>query len=112
MITVRFSMTVRPDAEAQSRTVASDLTRTSRAEDDGCIAYTFLQQADSPLQYVLFEQWRDQDALNAHVARLRDVMGPADTDEALPATHFRRRLPKAFLDLFEHADVKRYEPVE
>jgi hypothetical protein len=39
------------------------------------------------------------------------MMGPADTDDAYPITHHRRRLPKAFLDLFEATDVKRYEPV-
>jgi quinol monooxygenase YgiN len=109
MITVIFSMTVKPEATAEFARVVEMLTRTTHAEDDGCIAYTFLRQTDDPLQHVLYEQWRDQDALNAHVQRLRDVLGPADADESYPVTHFRRRLPKAFLDLFSATDAKRYE---
>lgn len=111
MITVLFAMTLKPESEADFKRVSEELTRTTLAEDDGCVSYIFLRQSDSPLEHVLFEQWRDQDSLNAHVARLRNVMGPADSDESYPITHFRRRLPKAFLDLFSETAAKRYDVI-
>ena len=111
MITVLFSMTVRPDKEDEFREMVERLTTTTRAEDAGCLAYDFYRQAGSPNEALLFEQWSDQDALDAHIARLQKTFGPPDDDEGYPITHFRRRLPRAFLDLLEKADVKRYEPV-
>ena len=111
MITVLFSMTLRPEAEEDFKRVSEMLTRTTQAEDDGCVVYVFLRQVDSPLEHVLFEQWRDQESLDAHVARLRSLLGPAASDDSYPVTHFRRRLPKAFLDLFSEAAVRRYEVV-
>jgi hypothetical protein len=40
---------------------------------------------------VLYEQWRDLDALNAHLGRLRQVFGPPDDEEPYLETHHRRR---------------------
>lgn len=111
MLTILFSVTVKPGHEAEFGSIAERMTKTTNAEDEGCISYTFYRQTDSPLKVILFEQWSDQESLSAHVARLRDMLGPPDEDEALPATHIRRRLPKAFMDLFEDASVTRYEPV-
>jgi quinol monooxygenase YgiN len=111
MISIIFSVTVRPEAEDEFRRIVELLTQTTHAEDTGCEAYTFLRQSDNSLRHVLFEQWTDQDSLNAHIARLQQIIGPADTDEAYPESHFRRRLPKAFLDLFSETQVQRYEVV-
>jgi quinol monooxygenase YgiN len=111
MLTIFFSMTVRPERQAEFREIAERLTRTSHAEDAGCIAYTFYRRIDDPLLVTLFEQWRDSEALSAHIARLLEVFGPPDTDESLPPAHPRRRLPKAFMDLFEETAVARFEPL-
>ena len=111
MITVVFSMTVKPDKGDEFREMVERLTTTTRAEDRGCLAYVFYREAGSADEALLFEQWSDQDALNAHIARLQETFGPPDDDDAYPITHFRRRLPRAFLDLLEKADVKRYEPL-
>jgi hypothetical protein len=56
----------------------------------------------------LFEQWRDQAVLDAHLARLRRVYGPADEQAAEPP---RRRVPKAVLAPFEQVEAVRYEPL-
>jgi quinol monooxygenase YgiN len=111
MITVLFSMTVRTGREEAWRALLGELHRSTHAEDDGCISYAFYRQADDPRRYVLHEQWRDADALNAHVARLQRVLGPPPDDESFPPNHHRRRLPAAFLDLFERTEAVRYDVV-
>ena len=111
MLTILLHMTVKPGREAECAKLTAELTASTRAEDRGSISYTFYRQIDEPRHLVLFEQWTDQDSLNAHIARLQRVLGPPDEQEPYPAAHHRRRLPKAFLALFEHTDVARYEAV-
>ena len=112
MITVLFYMTVKAGREQECAAVAKDVTATTRAQDQGCINYAFYRRADNPRELVLYEQWRDIDPLNAHLARLRQVFGPADDQEPYPETHHRRRLPEAFLALFETTDAVRYDALD
>ena len=112
MITILFHMTVKAGREQECAAVAKDVTATTKAQDQGCINYAFYQRADNPRELVLYEQWRDFDALNAHLGRLRQVLGPPDDQEPYPETHHRRRLPKAFLALFEKADAVRYDALD
>jgi quinol monooxygenase YgiN len=102
MITILFSMTVKVGREEEWRAMRADLHRSTHAEDDGCLAYTYYRRADNPREYVLFEQWRDGDALAAHLTRLQRVYGPPPSEGG--------RLPAAFLDLFERTEAVRYEP--
>src|SRR5687768_17017299 len=111
MITIFFQLTVKPEREEEFRSVCERLTETTRTEDDGCLAYTFFRRADSPREVVLYEQWRDAPALEAHVAHLCRTLGPPDEQEPFPPTHHRRRLPKAFLDMCETTEAVRYEPM-
>jgi len=111
MITIFFDMMIKPGLEAECANVLREATRSTRAEDVGCINYTFYRQNDEPRHIVLFEQWRDADALNAHIARLLRVLGPADDNEPYHPTHHRRRLPKALLALFEKTEAARYDAI-
>ena len=111
MLTILLHMTVKTGREDEFRAMVARLTQTTHAEDQGCITYVFYSRAGNPNEAMLFEQWKDADALNAHVARLVRVVGPPDEQEPYPPTHHRRRLPKAFLDLFERTDVARYEAI-
>jgi hypothetical protein len=95
MLTIFLHVTVKPGRQAECAKMAAELTASTRAED----------------HLVLFEQWADQDSLNAHIARLQRVLGPPDDEEPYPPAHQRRRLPKAFLALFEHTEVARYDPI-
>jgi quinol monooxygenase YgiN len=112
MITVLFYTTIKAGREAEAARVAVETTKSTRAEDRGCISYTFLRRSDNPREFVLNEQWQDQDALNAHIARLQRVFGPPNDQEPHPPAHHRRRLPKALLDLFEKTDAVRYDALE
>lgn len=111
-ITILFSMTVKPEHQQAFTAIAKDMTASTRAQDEGCLAYTFFQRADQPRDFVLYEQWADAAALAAHLARLRQVLGPPDDQEPYPETHHRRRLPKAFIALLEKTDAVRYEALQ
>ena len=113
MITIMFHLTMKLGREEECTRVIREATKTTTVNDDGCVTYTYLRRADKPRELVLFEQWADAYALNAHLARLQRVYGPPDDNEPHPPTHHRRRLPKAFLDLFERTtEAVRYEVVE
>ena len=110
MITIMFRVTIKPGREDECAALLKDVTASTRAEDDGCINYTFFRRGDDPRQLVLLEQWRDQPSLIAHLERLQRVFGPVDDQEDVP---HRRRLPKAFLALFEPGtEAIRYDVVE
>lgn len=111
MLMILFTVKLKPDKESEFLRLVTELTRSTQAEDEGCIAYTFYRQTDNPLRVALFEQWRDQASLDSHIRRLSSVLGPADDDPSLPPGHVRRRLPKSFMDLFEETAVTRYEPL-
>ena len=92
--TIKLGRTM--DAATQDAIVA--MVRASRAED-GCLDYTFARDLADPDTLVLFERWRDRDALaahgaSAHMAEFQKVMAanpPAsrelriyETDEGQP----------------------------
>ncbi|NQZ81087.1 MAG: antibiotic biosynthesis monooxygenase [Colwellia sp.] len=51
----------------------------------GCIAYTFNQNMDKLTEFVLYEQWESQEALDVHITELFDILGPARPGEPIPA---------------------------
>jgi quinol monooxygenase YgiN len=112
VITILFHMTVRAGREDECAVIAKDMMATTRARDAGCVSYTIHRRADNPRELMLYEQWQSPEALDAHLARLRLVFGPPDDQEPYPEGHHRRRLPKAFLALFEKTEAVRYEPLE
>jgi quinol monooxygenase YgiN len=77
MITGLFYMTLKPERVEAFRDIVTQLVITTHAEDAGCLAYVFHQQRDEPREFVLYEQWRDQAALDAHLARLDRMIGLA-----------------------------------
>ncbi len=102
MITILFHVTVKDGNEQDFHDLALRLTEVTRAEDDGCLTYIFHQERDNPKEYVLYEQWRDREALDAHIAHLQALLGP-------PAPG--GRLPAALLDLCETTQPIFYDVV-
>jgi hypothetical protein len=80
-----FHMTVKPGREQEFRDLALRLTPITRAEDEGCVTYVYHQEKDNPRQLVLYEQWRDQAALDAHIAHLVRLLGAPRPGDGLPA---------------------------
>lgn len=99
MITVLFHMVVKPDREQDFLKLSGELMSSTRAEDKGCIQYGIYRRNDTARQYVLIEQWENQEALLAHITRLQRVLGPPP-DGA--------RLPKQLLDHFESFEAVFY----
>lgn len=102
MLTILFNVTVKDGKEQDFHDLAVRLTEVTRAEDDGCLTYVFHQRQDNPKEYVLYEQWRDREALDAHIAHLQTLLGP-------PAPG--GRLPAALLDLCENTQGVFYNMV-
>ena len=99
MITIFMYARAHKEKIEQFKALAADATPLSRA-DDGCLNYVFHQQADDPGNFVLTEQWRDREALEAHVRHLYEVYGP-------PAAG--QKLPKSIVDLCESIEIKRFD---
>ena len=100
MITILFRMTVKAEQDAEWGELVSQLTRSTRSEDEGCVNYVYHRRLDNSREYVLYEQWRDEEALTALVARLVRLLGPPPAGE---------RLPAKFLDHLEQMQAVRYE---
>jgi quinol monooxygenase YgiN len=68
MVTFMFHIRVKPGCEGQALQTLSAIERESRTHD-GCINFSWLQRTDSPYEFVLFEQWKEETALEAHKER-------------------------------------------
>jgi quinol monooxygenase YgiN len=102
MLTFLVYVTAREGREEAFHALAVRLTGITRSEDDGCLVYTFHRRVDNPREYVLYEQWRDVQALRAHLEHLQALYGPPRPGDMLPA---------AFLDLCEVREGVAYEVV-
>ncbi|NRB37066.1 MAG: antibiotic biosynthesis monooxygenase [Pseudomonadales bacterium] len=50
----------------------------------GCLTYSFNQSKDEPTEFVLYEQWENQAALDIHISELFDILGPAKPGDPIP----------------------------
>ncbi|MDF0600065.1 putative quinol monooxygenase [Psychromarinibacter sp. C21-152] len=71
----RIAETDAPAARAAAAKVAA-LTRT----EDGCFTYAFYEDVEVPGRFRVYEEWRDEAALRAHlatahIAEFREVIG-------------------------------------
>jgi hypothetical protein len=92
--------------------VDTSLLTLGAAVQNAMINYAIYRRSDDARQFVLFEQWRDAEALNGHISRLQRVYGPPDEQEPYSPTHHRRRPPKAFLAYFDKTEAVRYDALE
>lgn len=68
----------------------------------GCINYSFNQDVNSPTEFVIYEQWENQDCLDKHMAELFDLLGPANPGEPIPSK---------LMELYESANPVYYDVV-
>lgn len=102
--TILFSLKTKKGREEEFARLAATLAKVTREEDAGCLAYLFLQQRSNPREFVLFEQWRDEAALKAHLAHLQKLYGPPPQDG-------RSGVPAAILDLAEQTRAVGYRVI-
>lgn len=65
MIQINGTIRLPDGAVDAARDALVTMMEASRAED-GCLDYTFAQDVGDPNTVILFERWRDQEALSAH----------------------------------------------
>ncbi len=65
MIQVNGTIRLGRSIDAATQKAILEMVRKSRAED-GCLDYAFARDLADPDTLVLFERWRDREALEAH----------------------------------------------
>lgn len=66
MIQINGTITMKEGAIEAARDALVEMMEKSRAED-GCLDYCFAQDLSDPNRLILFERWRDEQALQAHM---------------------------------------------
>ena len=94
MLTILFDVTVKKGLEEEFAGLAKEMMRSTHAHDDGCVTFVWHRQVDDPRTFALYEQWRDQASVDAHLARLLGEIG-------------RDRM----FGFFEHTSARRLEPI-
>lgn len=82
--------------------LALKLTKETR-KNPKCISYTFNQRSDDPVEFVLYEQWVDESALEAHIQNLKLTLGPSRPGDVIP---------KKLMEMYESAEPVFYEIIE
>ena len=85
-INVLFRVKVKAGRENEFYKLAAEIVRSTKAEDEGCMTFTYHQHTSDPSDFFLYEQWRDRDAAQAHLDRLIEVYGPPQQGGFLPAS--------------------------
>jgi quinol monooxygenase YgiN len=57
---------VKDGCEHEFETLFSELRKTMRNREPGCLVYSLLKSRSNPRSYVVHEQYRDPEALTAH----------------------------------------------
>jgi quinol monooxygenase YgiN len=65
MIVVAAKFTGKPERKSEILRLAAFVAPPSRAEA-GCITYNFYEQQPGASEFLFFEEWKDQAALDAH----------------------------------------------
>ena len=102
-ITILVRVKVKAGKEEEFYALAAEAVKSTRAKDDGCITYIYHQHAEDARDFFLYEQWRDQEALQAHLNRLIQEYGPAREGELVPA---------AIRDLWDTVQIDLYNVIE
>ena len=66
MINVAASSHIKPESVEEYLLITKELVEKTNQED-GCIKYQLCQNLNDPNHFIMVEEWRDQDALDAHM---------------------------------------------
>ena len=70
VIVVFGTVHARPDRVAELKSLLEEQVGRSRA-DDGCLRYELSESPSDPTLFMTVEQWKSEDALNAHLSSPR-----------------------------------------
>jgi quinol monooxygenase YgiN len=100
VVTVLFRAKVKQGKESEFSGLAKRMQDVSRTED-GCITFTYQQNRKDPWDFFLYEQWRDKDAIDAHVRNLETVLGPRREGDKFPEVLEHEMWESWTADLFD-----------
>ena len=84
MLTIMIQARIKEDRLEEYLEMAALLTRETRGKRPGCISYSFNQSIESPTEFVLYEQWETQEALDNHIQALCKLLGQPEPGKLLP----------------------------
>ena len=84
MLTIMIHAKIKKERLNEYIELASLLTRETRDVRQGCISYSFNQRIDEPNEFIIYEQWESQEALDEHIKQLVILLGPPSTGGLLP----------------------------
>ncbi|MED2973809.1 Quinol monooxygenase YgiN [Bacillus sp. OV194] len=65
-IAVSATLTAKPGREEEAQNVLLEVLKHSRNEE-GCLHYNLHQSQDDPKVFMLYELWKDQNAIDSHI---------------------------------------------
>lgn len=68
MIVVHAILRSKPEHRRETAEALEAMQRATNAQDEGCLHYAYLQSLTDPDEFTAVEEWRDLDALRAHIA--------------------------------------------
>ena len=95
MIVLKVDMVVKPGAEEKCKEFISIMQQHSRQEP-GCLMYVVHQRKDDPQRFLVYEQYKDEAALEAH----------RNSD------HFQEYATNGVYTMIDERDAGLYQPLE
>lgn len=66
MLTATAQFSIIPGKEVEAEAAIRKVAAAVSEKEPGCLMYTWHRGVKDPLQVLVFENWRDEDAVNAH----------------------------------------------
>lgn len=102
MLTIMIHAKIKKECLDDYIAMASLLTKETRDRRKGCITYSFNQRKDIETEFILYEQWENQEALDEHIKQLVILLGPP-----LPGN----LLPEKLLNMYESGAAYYYDVI-
>ena len=103
MLTIMVHAKIKEEFLQEYIETASLLTKETRNKRRGCISYAFCQRMDEPTEFVLYEQWENQEALDEHIKQLVLLLGPPSPGGILP---------EKLMNMYERGTPYYYKEIE
>ncbi len=84
-VNIVFQAKIKSGLENDFYKVVSEIMHSTRAEDEGCINFTFHKNANDPSKFFAYEQWRDEKSMNTHFERIVKTYGAPREGDILSA---------------------------
>ncbi|MDH5326247.1 MAG: antibiotic biosynthesis monooxygenase [Gammaproteobacteria bacterium] len=101
MLTIMIHATIKQDKLDDYIELIRMLSQ--KAGKKGCLFYRFNQNREDPFNFVLYEQWESQEALDVHMQELFALLGPCRPGSPIP---------DKLMDMYESVTPVFYDVIE